>query len=123
MYNQDGFFFLSVKGGLPRVSRYLRGGVSPHHCLAPPHPAQWDRGHTGEREIASTRQFREWDGDGVTLPDPPGSAERLGRVREDGPCPKLHQHPRSSSPKITHTHLPETKNNIYCIVLLSAVLK
>lgn len=44
-------------------------------------------------------------------------------MREDDPCPKLHQHPRSSSPKITHTHLPETKTNIYCIVLLSAVFK
>lgn len=52
MYNQDGFFFfLSVKGGLSRVSRCLWGGVSPHHCLAPPHPAQWDQGaHGGERD-------------------------------------------------------------------------
>lgn len=45
-----------------------------------------------------------------------------GRARKDSLCPKLHQHPRSSCPKITHTYLPETKN-IYCIVLLSAVLK
>lgn len=32
-------------------------GVSPHHCLAPPHPARWDQGHTGKREITSVRQF------------------------------------------------------------------
>lgn len=96
MYNQDGFFFfLSVKGGLSRVSRCLWGGVSPHHCLVPPHWARWDQGHTGERVIASVRQFWEWDGDGVTLPNAPVSAERLGRVREEDPCPKLHQHPRS----------------------------
>lgn len=123
MYNQDGFFFFLLKEASPGCPGTCGVGSPLTTALLLPTRHSGTGGHTGEREIASARQFREWDGDEVTFPDPPGSAERLGRVREDGPCPKLHQHPRSSSPKITHTHLPETKNNIYCIVLLSAVLK
>lgn len=118
MYNQDGFFrlFFSFTGALSGVSRCLRGGVP--SLLLPTRAV--GRGRPGER--ADRKREAVFGG------EPPSPTHRCrsegsGRGRKHSPCPKLQQHPRSSSPEITHTHLPETKTNTYCIVLLSAVLK
>lgn len=110
MYNQDGFFFsFPLKEASPGCpSACMGGGVSPRHRPAPPHPTRWDQGHPGKRadgecEVVSGR------GELPSLTRRCRSVEGPGGARKDSPCPKLPQHPRSSSPKITHTHLPETK--------------
>lgn len=87
MYNQDGFFFFLLKEASPGCPGAC-GGHSPHHCLAPSHPARWDRDTRGRGRSQVRGSFWGVRWDGVILLNPPGSAERLGRVREDGPCPK-----------------------------------
>lgn len=82
------FFFFLLKEASPGCPGAC-GGHSPHHCLAPPHPARWDRGTHGAEGDGKCEAVLGVDGHGIILPNPPESAERLGRVREDGPCPKI----------------------------------
>lgn len=69
------FFFFLLKEASPGCPGACGEGLpSPLPCSSPPSTGDWR--HTGEREITSARQFWGWDGDGVTLSSPPGSAER-----------------------------------------------
>jgi len=115
MYNQDGFLFSPLKEASLGCCGACAGGLpSPLPCSSPPCVVGLGapRGEgRGGFEVSTLPTHRRH------------SAEGPGRARKDGPCTKLHQHQRSPCPKLTHTHLPETKNNRYCIVLLSAVFK
>lgn len=85
MYNQDGFFFFSFKGGLSRVSQCLHeGGVSPLTTTSLlPTPHSGTKSTQGRGQIASARQgclffFFLGRGAGSPPPQPTDAARQKG---------------------------------------------
>lgn len=85
------------------MSWCLRGGSPLTTALLLPTQHRGLATHRGEGDHKCKAVLGVGWGWSHPLQPPWVSRKGLGRVREDGPCPKLHQHPRSSSPKITHT--------------------